>query len=1193
MKVLILFFIFSFFHIIYVLFVYASLNIKTRNVFPFDVVENNYPHFPQNISFVEENVDYKNYCFTIYYNNKTNEQKVTKNITKESITRVNFISYNTVQDIQEKKQYKRNIREQKKKNEKEKNMNNSVKTKPNILIWKIKQNMNKIYSFYYLRMFFENHINYNNIYFGQYNIYPFNNDAMFIQNINSNNIYCKNGYHFIYKTNKIENTIENSPCGTHKNFFLVYELYEHQIPKYLEKIYTFKKILRTPKENIPFINTYEIYISSCDKIKECDLSNENYCSSYHEKIYNNIHMKYNNINLYKNSKRRKKKKKGDKENDLLDNKKVKNKEKSTSDKELTNSLPSRYPCVFCMKKGIKYDNKYINIISKYVKYKQLYNENYIHKNNKSSITTCSFPTKYKCTFSTLFMYTSYEKYNKPSEQINNTQGIKNINEKLKKNKFTKKNINKKEKVLYIYDHLKKEVIIYLIVSYSKKKEFDYIKEIYDKNNTNDAYENYTIKSEPAFVSPKKQNINGMNNIRENNNNNNMKHMINMNKVKNMNDTNYNIYNNPKNTHGYIFYNNYYPYNKEIYTNKCHISDLHNCTDIYETRDGMCYYHNINNSFMYEKNDEKLVCPINTKSEIMKNRIINFEIINGNIRNELHYKKDLYEMDIENEKGLYRKYKNNKRRLDILSPLHMYIDLFLKVLNNLYFWLFGRINRYKTVLYEKYIKKIQKNKNTYIYEIQDKMSSQVMLEDTCTCNNDDSYMYDDKINNKQIASNNNNNNNNNNKSIASHCLKKCNEENIKNKRSANDNKNEKSYYYYYINYNNSNYVFEVSSNLGLLGDVYMSEEIVYPFYPIPNDILINNMKKYIKEGKSFSVYVDQLRPDIFNCNKFNKIKWALILFFIPAWLIINIVYIILVQKMWRQMLNPLHRLLISPSLIRLSFYILLLMFCMQCPYVNNNCVEYTLMGYMALNTMFSTIFHGNLLLISKGYMITRGNFNKKESLYLTLIISIIYIITSINQLNIINSTPILISLYIILLFILVYNILSIINFLKLKLSFVRDVGIDAWEESIRIKLNMYKVYLSVIIIFFCFEIILHTLNMLFKSSSGNLTLVEYTIELVMWCCVLYIFRYRGDVLYFSLLYDNITLNVIPLYIANSTKIIDFTTDKDTKKKDKHLPFNIPIFILNPIEKIDQYFLSRMSVGWPINMTLQLEKVSISK
>lgn len=61
-------------------------------------------------------------------------------------------------------------------------------------------------------------------------------------------------------------------------------------------------------------------------------------------------MKYNNINLYKNSKRRKKKKKGDKENDLLDNKKVKNKEKSTSDKELTNSLPSRYPCVFCMKK---------------------------------------------------------------------------------------------------------------------------------------------------------------------------------------------------------------------------------------------------------------------------------------------------------------------------------------------------------------------------------------------------------------------------------------------------------------------------------------------------------------------------------------------------------------------------------------------------------------------------------------------------------------------------------------------------------------------------------------------------------------------------------------------------------------------------------------------------------------------------
>ncbi|SOV83324.1 conserved Plasmodium membrane protein, unknown function [Plasmodium sp. gorilla clade G3] len=1184
MKVLILYFIFSCFHIICVLLVYASLSIKTRNVFPYDVVENNYPHFLQNISYVEDNVEYKNYCFTIYNsNNKTNVQKVTNNKTKESITRVNLISHNTIQEIQENKEYKKNISDQKRKNEKKKNMNNSVKTKPNILIWKIKENMNKIYSFYYLRMFFENNINYNNIYFGEYNVYPFNNDTIFIQNINSNNLFCKNGYHFIYKTNKTENNIENSPCGTHKNFFLVYQIFEHQISKYIQKIYTFNKILRIPKKNIPFINTYEIYLSSYEKDQKCNLSNKNHSSSYHEKIYNNIHMKYNDINLYKNSKRRKKKKKGDKENFLSNNKKIKNIENFTSNKELTNTIHLKYPCVFCMKKAIKYDNKYINIISKYVKYKLLYNENYIHKNNKSSITTCSFLSKNKCTFSTLFMYTSYEKYNKKSEEFNNTQRLKNINENLKKSKYTKKRINKKEKILYIYDYLKKEVIIYLIISYSNKYEFDYIKEIYDKNNTNDAYENYTIKNEPEFIPQKKKNTNDMNNIKENNNN--MSYMISMN---NMNDTNYNMNNNKKNNDGYIFYNNYYPYNTEIYTNKCHISDLDNCTDIYEIKDGMCYYHNINNSFMYEKNDEKLVCPINGKSEIIKNSLKNFEIINRSIRNQVHYKKNFDDMDIENEKELYTKYRNNKRRWVILSPLHMYIDLFLKVLYNLYFSLFVRINRYKNILYEKYIKKIQNNKNTYIYEIQDKMSSQVMLEDTCTCNNDDSYMDDDMVNNKNIDSNNNNNNNN-----ALHCRKKCNEDKIKNTSLTNENKNEKSYYYYYINYNNSNYVFEVSSNLGFLGDIYINEEIVYPFYPIPNDILINNMKKYIKEGRTFSVYVDQLRPDIFNCNKFNKIKWALILFFIPAWLIINIVYIILVQKMWRQMLNPLHRLLISPSLIRLSFYILLLMFCMQCPYVNNNCVEYTLMGYMALNTMFSTIFHGNLLLISKGYMITRGNFDKKESLYLTLIISIIYIITSINQLNIINSTPILISLYIILLFILVYNILSIINFLKLKLSFVRDVGIDAWEESICIKLNMYKVYLTVIIIFFCFEIILHTLNMLFKSSSGNLTLVEYTIELVMWCCVLYIFRYRGNVLYFSLLYDNITLNIIPLYIANSTKIIDLTVDKDKKTNDKNLLFNIPIFILNPIEKNDQYFLSRMSVGWPINMTLQLEKASISK
>ncbi|ANQ10115.1 Uncharacterized protein PCOAH_00046560 [Plasmodium coatneyi] len=393
-----------------------------------------------------------------------------------------------------------------------------------------------------------------------------------------------------------------------------------------------------------------------------------------------------------------------------------------------------------------------------------------------------------------------------------------------------------------------------------------------------------------------------------------------------------------------------------------------------------------------------------------------------------------------------------------------------------------------------------------------------------------------------------------------------------------------YHYYLINYNNQNYILEVSDKSDFYGSPLTNNKRNRENMTDTEKAIIKNMKKYMKEGNNFSVYIDHMPPpEVYHndCNKFNTIKWALILFFIPAWLLLNVVYIIYVQNVWRQMLNPLYRLMLSPSIIRLASYIMLLLFCMiQYPRNNSRYVEYTILSYMALNTMFNTIFYGNLILISKGYMITRGQFSKRDNLSLTLIISSIYILTSFNQLNVINDTPILIFINMSLLFVLVINILSIQNFLKLRLSFVRSVRMmDSWEESLKIKLSMYKMYLLIIVSFFTLEILLHLLKAMFNFLTGTVILIEYAFELIMWCCVLYVFRYRGNVLYFSLLYDNLTFNIMPLYVAKTSEdMLDMVTDKQWTFKSAHYP----IFILNPWENNNQNYLSRMVVGWPLVM-----------
>ncbi|CAD2111142.1 conserved Plasmodium protein, unknown function [Plasmodium vinckei] len=387
--------------------------------------------------------------------------------------------------------------------------------------------------------------------------------------------------------------------------------------------------------------------------------------------------------------------------------------------------------------------------------------------------------------------------------------------------------------------------------------------------------------------------------------------------------------------------------------------------------------------------------------------------------------------------------------------------------------------------------------------------------------------------------------------------------------------------YFVSYEFGDYLVQVKNKIKMDNDDKSEEIIIDSIISEREKKVIENMKTRLNYTIDFPLYLNKIYPDIYNtdCNIFNRLKWVLSIFLIPSWIIIILIYIIMSQEIWRhEFLNPLHKLLLSPSIIRLSSFIILLIFCnLHCYYyMYNKILEYAILAFMTLNTLFNTLFFGNLLLISKGYMVTRRYFNKRECLFLTLIICYIYILISFNQLNIVNDAYMLIYLYSFLLCILVANILSIIDFLNKKLAYVRDIGMYNWEQSIYTKINMYKHYLCIVVTFFSFEISLHTLNITLSAFSRNIALIQYTIEFIMWASVLYIFRYRGDVLYYSILYDKVAIKTIPLYVCNYKEELFKKTefDIDTKKQKR----NTPIIIINPLEFPNQNLLSSLDVGW---------------
>ncbi|KFG46601.1 putative transmembrane protein [Toxoplasma gondii p89] len=304
----------------------------------------------------------------------------------------------------------------------------------------------------------------------------------------------------------------------------------------------------------------------------------------------------------------------------------------------------------------------------------------------------------------------------------------------------------------------------------------------------------------------------------------------------------------------------------------------------------------------------------------------------------------------------------------------------------------------------------------------------------------------------------------------------------------------------------------------------------PVLSVPDTRLSREIKSRLRAGDVVEVDVDMLPADYVNCAVLEPVKWASLVF-VPLWGTLTLLWYTVCNCVHTYEVSPLHRLLLLPPLLKTTFMVTAFGFYAQCPNYLGASTQYILMAYMGLNTIFNTIFYGILLLLAKGFMVTREAFGRKESLSLAVLVSLVYIVTSVNQVEEAETLPALLFLYVALMATVLMSAARNIRHLELRLAYVRLVQVQDWEEALNVKLEMFQSLYRFAAAFFFLQILqkLFVFELLDRQDLSEIS--GSALEWIFFIGIAAVFRPREEIRYFSLMQRTPeTHTILPMYAA---------------------------------------------------------------
>eukprot|EP00914_Ancora_sagittata_P003255 GHVO01006671.1.p1 GENE.GHVO01006671.1~~GHVO01006671.1.p1 ORF type:complete len:528 (+),score=40.45 GHVO01006671.1:1995-3578(+) len=330
-------------------------------------------------------------------------------------------------------------------------------------------------------------------------------------------------------------------------------------------------------------------------------------------------------------------------------------------------------------------------------------------------------------------------------------------------------------------------------------------------------------------------------------------------------------------------------------------------------------------------------------------------------------------------------------------------------------------------------------------------------------------------------------------------------------------------------------------------------------------LIYELERAAGHNRTILVALDSLPP--WNCQETAPIKWCELVFSI-LWMLVFTVWSYLHHQSDEYPPNPLLRFMGVPPIAR-AFASLFSFGCLsQCPDNASQLTNYLALGWMAIGTLFETSFMTSLLLLSKGWMITREMFGRVEAAIVAILISAVYVVSSIGPIDTGVLEPINFALDACLAVEMLVSIRKNIVMLRTRLEFA-DAGplLQNYASSFQRKLSTFSKLRIAVAAYFGADIMrLFIIGVVPESTwpSWVLTfqfIATRTTEFLLWVFVCVLHRDMGEIRPFEVMWTPDEPNrftPIPLYVwERTTPYSPIDVDEGTA----------PIVVVNPPLKDD--------------------------
>lgn len=177
---------------------------------------------------------------------------------------------------------------------------------------------------------------------------------------------------------------------------------------------------------------------------------------------------------------------------------------------------------------------------------------------------------------------------------------------------------------------------------------------------------------------------------------------------------------------------------------------------------------------------------------------------------------------------------------------------------------------------------------------------------------------------------------------------------------------------------------------LLGHVLAPKPLM-PVASVPDTPLLQQMKRHAAAAAAAAapplfVMLDALPSESADCKAQQPVLFAALLS-LPLWALLCFWWQRECRREGGRDTTALHKLMLLPPSLKVPAAIVLAAYCLQCPEWTSTPSQYLVMALMSLDTLFQTSFFAIVILISKGYLITRETLGRRDSLITSVMVKV--------------------------------------------------------------------------------------------------------------------------------------------------------------------------------------------------------------